>query len=92
MIALLDLLAVAALCFAGYMLYRKFVAPSTGKNSIRETAYEEGFNDAVKYFGVRKLYEDDPALKQRMLEVFSEAGVPHKYEGKIDSAKKSARQ
>ncbi len=92
MIALLDLLAVAALCLIGYILYRKFVVPSPRKDSIRETAYEEGFNDAVKYFGVKKLYDDDPALKQRMLEVFSEAGVPHKYEGIIDSAKRSARQ
>ncbi len=74
------------------MLYRKFLASSPGKDSIRETAYEEGFNAAVKYFGVKKLYEDDPALKQRMLEVFSEAGVPHKYEGIIESVKKGARQ
>lgn len=92
MIALLDLVGVAAFCLLAYLLYRKFLVPRPGKDSIRETAYEEGFNDAVKYFGVKKLYEDDPALKQRMLEVFSEAGVPHKYEGIIESVKKSARQ
>jgi hypothetical protein len=92
MIALLDVVAIAAFCLIAYMLYRKFLVPSPGKDSIRETAYEEGFTDAVKYFGVRKLYDDDPALKQRMLEVFSEAGAPHKYEGIIDSVKKSARQ
>jgi hypothetical protein len=92
MIALVDLVAVVAFCAIAYILYRRFVVPSPRKDRIRETAYEEGFNDAVKYFGVKKLYEDDPALKQRMQEVFSEAGVPHKYEGIIDSVRKSVKQ
>ena len=76
LVVLFDFLAVAAVI---YILYRKFVAPSPKKAQSREIAYEEGFNDAIRYFGLKKLYEDDPELKQRMNEVFSEAGVSHKY-------------
>ncbi len=87
LIIIFDLVAAAAVCTIAYILYRKFVVPSPRKDKIREAAYEEGFNDAVKYFGLKKLYEDDPFLKQRMNEVFDEVGVPHKYAQVIDAVK-----
>jgi len=68
------------------------VVPSPKKNKIRETAYEEGFSDAVKYFGLKKLYEDDPLLKQRMQEVFGEVGVEHKFGHIIDRLKDSVKE
>lgn len=79
LVIILDLVAAAAVCAIAFILYRKFVVPSPNKDRIREAAYEEGFRDAVKYFGLKKLYADDPLLKERMSEVFSEVGVPHKY-------------
>ena len=79
LIIVLDLIAAVAVIVIATILYRKFVVPSPKKDKIREIAYEEGFSDAVRYFGLKKLYRDDPALKQRMSEVFNEVGVPHKF-------------
>jgi hypothetical protein len=82
MVVILDfLIAALAVGAIGYILYKKFVAPAPQKDRLRDIAYEQGFSDAVKYFGLRKLYEDDPFLKERMNQVFSEAGVPHKFLG-----------
>jgi hypothetical protein len=80
MVVILDfLIAALAVGAIGYILYKKFAAPVPQKDRLRDIAYEQGFSDAVKYFGLRKLYEDDPFLRERMTQVFSEAGVPHKY-------------
>jgi hypothetical protein len=87
MAVILDfLIAALAVSAIAYILYKKFVAPSPQKNRLADIAYEQGFSDAVRYFGLRKLYEDDPFLMQRMNQVFNEAGTPHKlldvFEGK----------
>jgi hypothetical protein len=79
LILLLDLIAALAVSAIAYILYKKFVAPSPQKNRLADIAYEQGFSDAVRYFGLRKLYEDDPFLKERMNQVFNEAGTPHKF-------------
>lgn len=84
MIAAFDLIAAAAVCAIAYILYKRFVAPGPGKDKMTEIAYEQGFSDAVKYFGLKKLYKDDPELKQRMNEVFSEAGAQHKLSKAIE--------
>jgi hypothetical protein len=76
MVAIFDLIAVVAVCSIAWILYKKFVAPAPPKDRTTDIAYEQGFNDAVKYFGLKKLYKDDPELKQRMDEVFTETGVP----------------
>ena len=76
MVAIFDLIAVVAVCSIAWILYKKFVAPAPPKDRATDIAYEQGFNDAVKYFGLKKLYKDDPELKQRMDEVFTETGVP----------------
>jgi len=86
---ILDLLAVLALPAIAYILYRKFLAPTPSKDKIAELAYEEGFSDAVRYFGLKKLYEEDQALKHRMNEVFDEAGVTHKFADILGRIKKA---
>jgi hypothetical protein len=86
---ILDLLALLAVPAIVYILYRKFVAPTPSKEKIAELAYEEGFRDAVRYFGLKRLYEEDRELNQRMTEVFDEAGVPHQFADMLARIKKS---
>ncbi len=78
LIVVFDLIAAAAVCAIAYILYKKFVVPGSAGDKTKEISYEQGFSDAVKYFGLKKLYSDDPELKQRMNDVFSEAGAHHK--------------
>lgn len=75
LVMIFDVIAAVAVCYLAWMLYKKFVAPVPSKDRTADIAYEEGFSDAVKYFGLKKLYKDDPELKERMDEVFAEAGV-----------------
>ncbi len=91
LIIILDLIAAVAVISIAYILYRKFVVPSPKKDKIREIAYEEGFSDAVRYFGLKKLYRDDPVLKQRMNEVFNEVGLPHKFSNLLHTADQADR-
>lgn len=77
-VLLFDLISAAGIIAVAYLLYKKFFKQSSSKDSAKETAYEEGFSDAVKYFGLKKLYQDDPVLKRRMEAVFGEAGVTHR--------------
>jgi hypothetical protein len=85
LIIIFDLIAAVAVIGIAVILYRKFVAPSPTRDKVREIAYEEGFSDAVRYFGLKKLYSDDPMLTQRMNEVFREVGVPHKFSDLLQS-------
>jgi hypothetical protein len=78
LVLILDFVAAVAVCAIAYILYKKFVSPTPQEDKAVEIAYEQGFSDAVRYFGLRKLYEDDPFLKDRMNQVFAEAGAPHK--------------
>lgn len=78
MVIIFDFLAVLGIVAIAYVLYRKFVAPSPSKDRAKQIAYEQGFSDAVKYFGLKKLYEDDAFLKERMIQVFGEAGTLHR--------------
>lgn len=77
-VIVLDLVAAVAVSAIAYILYRKFVVPAPKKDSIRDAAYEEGFSDAIKFFGLNKLYRDDPSLKHRMKDVFRDAGIEHR--------------
>jgi hypothetical protein len=77
-VLLFDFLSAAGVIAVAYLLYKKFMGPSPSRNQLRETAYEEGFSDAVKYFGLKKLYEDDKALKRHMEEAFGEAGITNR--------------
>ena len=89
LVVLLDFLAVVAVA---YIVYKKFVAPSPKQAQSTEIAYEEGFNDAIRYFGLKKLYEDDPELKRHMNQVFDEAGVSHKYLDTSERKNKSSNR
>ncbi len=74
----LDFLLLMGIVWAGVALHRWYARPATSLDSVRETAYEEGFSDAVRYFGLKKLYEEDRHLRERMEQVFGEAGIHHK--------------
>lgn len=78
-ILIVDIIAAAAVCAVAYILYRKFIVPTPKRDELRQLAYEEGFADAVRYFGLRKLYEEDDYLRKRLDQVFSEAGVSHRF-------------
>lgn len=92
LVILFDLVAALAVCAIAYMLYRKFVAPPQAQDRTKEIAYEEGFSDAVKYFGLKKLYDDDPELKQRMNQVFSEVGVSHRLSDLLEGQKQTTER
>jgi hypothetical protein len=77
-VLLFDLISAVGIIAVVYLLYRKFVGPSPSRNQLRETAYEEGFSDAVKYFGLKKLYEEDKTLRRHMEAAFGEAGISNK--------------
>jgi hypothetical protein len=95
LVVIFDVIAAAAVCYIAWMLYKRFVAPAPSRDRATDIAYEQGFSDAVKYFGLKKLYKDDPELKQRMDEVFSEAGVPdnlsHASEKEVKRNRRSER-
>jgi hypothetical protein len=88
LVVIFDVIAAAAVCYIAWMLFKRFVAPTPSRDKAADIAYEQGFSDAVKYFGLKKLYKDDPELKQRMDEVFSEAGVPEKLSQASEKEKK----
>ena len=77
-VLLFDFISAAGIVVVAYLLYRKFVGPSTSRNQLSETAYEEGFSDAVKYFGLKKLYEEDKMLRKHMEEALGEAGITNR--------------
>jgi hypothetical protein len=89
-VLLFDLISAAGIITVAYLLYKKFYRPGSTKERARETAYEEGFSDAVKYFGLKKLYEDDPVLKRRMESVFGEAGVTHRIAALLEQSEDRA--
>jgi hypothetical protein len=59
-----------------YVIYRAFFSQTAPKKS----PYEQGFEDAVRYFGLKKLYEEDEQLAARMTKVFDEAGLKKRME------------
>jgi hypothetical protein len=63
-----------------YVLYRAFFSQAPPKKS----PYEQGFEDAVRYFGLKKLYEEDKQLAARMTEVFDEAGLRQRMEKTVE--------
>lgn len=75
---LFDLLSAVGVIACAYLLYKKFFTQQAPVAPRENTAYEEGFSDAVKYFGLRKLYEEDEALQRRMESVFADAGINHR--------------
>jgi len=84
LVLIFDLLSAVGIIAVAYLLYKKFFASPPARDTTRETAYEEGFSDAVRYFGLRKLYGEDPALRNRMEQVFTEAGINHRIDEVLD--------
>lgn len=89
-LGLLELISAAAMIAVAYLLYKKYFSAGPTKDSTRATAYEEGFSDAVKYFGLKKLYEEDPILKRRMEAVLGEAGVTHRIAALLEQSEGEA--
>lgn len=87
LVLIFDLLSAVGIIAVAYLLYKKFFASPPARDTTRETAYEEGFSDAVRYFGLRKLCEEDPVLKRRMEAVFTEAGITHRIDELLVKAK-----
>ncbi len=85
-VLLFDLLSAIGIVAVAYRLYKIFFTPPATKDKTRETAYEKGFSDAVRYFGLKKLYEEDQVLKRRMETVFTEAGITHRIDELLDKA------
>ncbi|MBI4964149.1 MAG: hypothetical protein HY913_12790 [Desulfomonile tiedjei] len=83
-VLLFDVLSVIGVIAVAYLVYKKFFASPPAEDKTRQTAYEEGFSDAIRYFGLRKLYKEDAALEQRMNSVFGEAGINHRIDGILD--------
>jgi len=77
-VVLFDLMSAVGIITVAYLLYKKFFGSNAAKDRTRETAYEEGFSDAVKYFGLKRIYEEDPILQRRMEAVLGEAGITHR--------------
>jgi hypothetical protein len=68
-----DLLIIFGVCLGAVIIYKKIFSP---KRSEKETkAYEQGFHDAVLYFGLDDLYNNDEKLKSKMIESFNLAGI-----------------
>ncbi len=78
LILLFDFISAVGIVVVAFLLYRRFIGPNRSRNQLRETAYEEGFSDAVKYFGLKKLYDDDKMLRKHMEEAFGEAGITNR--------------
>ncbi|MFH0824433.1 MAG: hypothetical protein V2B18_16895 [Pseudomonadota bacterium] len=91
LVILFDFVSAVGIIAVAYIIYRKFVGPPAKPDSGHATAYEEGFSDAVKYFGLKKLYEEDPVLRERMQEVFGEAGITHRIKELLDRPPENKR-
>jgi hypothetical protein len=90
-VLLFDLVSAAGIVAVAYLLYKKFFRADPAKEVQRETAYEEGFSDAVKYFGLKQLYQEDPILRRRMESVFGEAGISHRIAALLEQSDEHAR-
>jgi hypothetical protein len=86
LVLLFDLFSAVGVITCAYLLYQKYFAADSVEAPRVNTAYEKGFSDAVKYFGLRKLYEEDEALKRRMESVFADAGISHRILAKVKGA------
>jgi len=61
---LLDLAAVVAVGIIAWALIRKYIwQPAMIR--ARDSGYEKGFADAIKYFGMTGFYRENPHLKER---------------------------
>jgi hypothetical protein len=77
-VLIFDLISALGIIAVAYILYKRFFSSAPSGDEVRNRAYEEGFSDAVRYFGLKKLYEDDAGLRRRMEEVFHDAGLSHR--------------
>ncbi len=73
---IVEILLPALVAVLIYLVYRAFFSAKPTK----ESPYEQGFEDAVRYFGLKKLYEEDKELAARMSQVFDEAGLESRFE------------
>lgn len=78
-----ELIVPALVAGLIYLVYRAFFSQKVPKKS----SYEQGFEDAVRYFGLKRLYEEDKQLAARMTEVFDEAGLKQRIEQNLDRAR-----
>jgi hypothetical protein len=74
---ILEILVVAGAAALIYFLYQNFFGKA------KKSPYDQGFEDAVRYFGLKKLYEEDVELAARKREVFDHAGLEDKTKGPI---------
>jgi hypothetical protein len=88
LVLIFDFIAAVGVIACAFLIYRSV----KGKEGVEpnEKAYTRGFNDAVKYFGIKKLYSEDPELYKHMQEVFADAGIEHRIYGIAQQVKKNS--
>ncbi len=89
MLALVDIVTIIVLIAFCYIVYKRFFTMGDINTPQTNTEYEQGFTDAVEYFGLRKLYEEDQDLKNQMQQVFGEAGIHHRMSEMLDKKNRS---
>jgi hypothetical protein len=68
-----DLLVIVGVFAGAYFLYKKLFGPKKSEQEIKQ--YEQGFHDAVLYFGLEELYKNDQNLQSKLEHSFEVAGI-----------------
>jgi hypothetical protein len=70
-----SVIGIGTIC---YLVYNRFFKVPADVQQASSSSYEEGFSDAVKYFGLKELYRESKDLRYHMQTTFADAGIHHR--------------